>query len=363
MAEDNDPDETPDSSGGPNDEPESEPTKPTTVPVASRAAQLGTIGVALVVLVVVAVAWFFQRGDQDPTPPDASASSGSSGTSGATKIPQEPSASFEPTRNEKLPEIPDVPASLCPELTLRTPITVVTLNIHSGQAGQRNELGRVGAAITSWKPDVVLLQEVDDNRRGSGRVDQAKALGKMTDLSSVYGGNQFRPDGGPIGNAILSKYPVVKWSNIALPKAGGKQNRGLLHAVLDVKGTEISFYSVHFDHKSSGARLAQARAVVAQFAKDPRPKIMGGDLNAGPGSAPVSTLRSSGLGDAWAVGSGSGKTAPAGRPRYRIDFLLHDGLFRPLQTVVLSSGVSDHRAVWTRIEFREELECFKVGGD
>lgn len=334
-----------------------EEARPATVPVASRAAQMGTLAVALVVLLVVGVTWFLQRGDDDPQPPRDPAASG------ASTVPEEPSSGFEPSRDEKLPAIPDVPASLCPDLTLRTPISVVTFNIHSGQAGQRTELARVGAEIKAWKPDVVLLQEVDDGRRGSGNQRQAELLGRMTDMSWVYGGNQQRPDGGPIGNAILSKYPVVEWENIALPRAGGKQSRGLLHAVLDVKGTEISFYSTHFDHKSAGARLAQARAAVAQFAKDPRPKIMGGDLNSRPGSPPLSVLRSSGLGDAWAVGTGSGFSAPARRPRFRIDFLLHDGWFRPLQTVVLSSAVSDHRAVWTRIEFREELECFKIGGD
>jgi len=328
------------------------------VPVASRAAQLGTLAVALVVLVVVGVTWFLQRGDDDPTSrPEPTASSG------LTTVPEEPSSDFTPSREEKLPDIPDVPASLCPDLTLRTPISVVTFNIHSGQQGQRTELARVGAEIKAWKADVVLLQEVDDHRRGSGNQHQAELLGEMTDMSWVYGGNQQRPDGGPIGNAILSKYPVVKSENIALPRAGGKQNRGLLHVVLDVRGTEISFYATHFDHKSAGARVAQARAAVAQFAQDPRPKIMGGDLNSRPGSPPLRVLRSSGLGDAWAVGSGSGFSAPAHRPRFRIDFLLHDGWFRPLQTVVLSSAVSDHRAVWTRIEFREEVECLKVGGD
>ena len=236
--------------------------------------------------------------------------------------------------------------------------------LHQGgiDIGRIDQLQRIGTEIKAWKPDVVLLQEVDDHRRGTGNTRQAEVLGALTDLSWVYGGNQQRPDGGPIGNAILSKFPVKAWENTALPQAGGKQRRGLLHAVLDVKGTEISVYSTHFDHRSAGARLAQARAAVRTMAADPRPKIIGGDLNTTANAAPLVTLRAAGFGDAWAVGQGTGFTAPAGRPRVRIDFVLHDGWFAPIQAAVLASAVSDHRAVWTRLEFREELSCFKVGG-
>ena len=58
----------------------------------------------------------------------------------------------------------------------------------------------------------------------------------------------------------------------------------------------------------------------------------------------------------------SGNTAPAGSPRVRIDFVLHDAFFTPVQAAVLASAVSDHRAVWTRLQLNEKLGCIKVGG-
>lgn len=332
------------------------PDLPRATPGASPAAQVATVAVAVVVLLVVGVVFLLQG------PPDRSAAQPTPTLTG-TAVPELPPSDFEPSRAEDLPELPTFAASLCPSITLTEPITVLSFNIHGGLAKRGGlQLDRVAREINSWKPDVVLLQEVDDHRRRSGRARQAEVLGGLTDMSWVYGGNHQRPDGGPIGNAILSKYRVVKWENILLPRAGGKEQRGLLHAVLDVGGTEISFYSTHFDHISGAARIVQAQAVTRTLAQDPRPKIFGGDLNATPGSKVLGVLRSSGLGDAWAVGSGNGNTAPNARPRHRIDFVLHDGWFEPLQVAVLASGVSDHRAVWTRIEFRKELACIKIGG-
>ena len=337
------------------DEPEDKPALPKAIQPVSRAVQIAVAAGAIVVLLVVALVLVLVGSGSDKTRPGAGPT--------PTEVPSAPPSTFEPSRTEPLPTLPNIPSSLCPSAPLTQPITVLSFNIHSGQtARQRTDLERVGAEIKAWQPDVVLLQEVDDHRRGTGSTRQAEVLGGLTDLSWVYGGNQQRPDGGPIGNAILSKFPVKAWKNTLLPQAGGKQRRGLLHAVLDVKGTEISVYSTHFAHRSAGARLAQARAAVRTMAADPRPKIIGGDLNTTANAAPLVALRAAGLGDVWAVGQGNGFTVPAARPRARIDFILHDGWFEPIQSAVLASSVSDHRAVWTRLEFREELSCFKVGG-
>ncbi|WP_435770650.1 endonuclease/exonuclease/phosphatase family protein, partial [Nocardioides sp. SYSU DS0651] len=335
------------------------PARPRAVPGAGPAAQVATVAAAVVVLLVVGIVLALQDAKEPPRSrpgPDAQPT--------VTEVPPPPPSTAQPTVDPTLaPEDPTVPASLCPDLEVQHPITVLAFNIHGGLThGRRVELDRVAREIRAWNADVVLLQEVDDHRRRSGFARQAQVLGGLTDLSWVYGPNHRRPDGGPIGNAILTRHEVKDWQNILLPRAGGKEQRGLLHAVLDVDGVEISVYSTHFDHRSSAARKAQARAAVAQIRKDGRPTILGGDLNATSGSDTLRTLRSIGLGDAWAVGEGPGHTAPARRPRHRIDFVLHDGWFTPVQSAVLYSAVSDHRAVWTRLELREEIGCIDVGG-
>lgn len=341
----------------PADEPEAErpgPKRPTAVPVTSPAVQVATVAIAAVVVVVVALVFVFQSGKDGP----------GAGPTESTGVPQAPPSDFAPSRDESLPAVPDVPASLCPSVSLTRPLTVLSFNIHGAEAHSGEQrLEQVASEITAWKPDVVLLQEVDENRARSNGVRQAEVLGELTDMDWAYGGAQQVRDGGPIGNAILSAYPIQESTNILLPRAGGREQRAALHAVLNVNGAAISVYSTHFDQGSSDARVAQARALSKAIASDARPKIVGGDLNVTPSANVVKILRAARLGDVWAVGEGVGATVPAYSPRRRIDYILHDGWFAPLQSVVLRSAVSDHRAVWSRIEFREELGgCIKVGG-
>lgn len=348
--------ERPETSGGPGPDDDVPPPLPRALHGPSRSAQVATVTVAVVVLMVLGLVLVLQQGGGSPQARIPVQTN-------STEVPSAPPSGVAPSRNEAAPELPTgIPASLCPTAPLTQPLTVLSFNIHGGLTKRRSlQLDRVAAEITAWKADVVLLQEVDDGRRRTRGVRQAESLGAMTGMSWVYGGNQRRPDGGPIGNAILSRFPIREWSNVLLPRAGGKEQRGLLHAVVDVEGTAISFYSTHFDHSNAGVRTVQARAAAQVVAADQRPKILGGDLNSTPGSSALGLLRDAGLGDVWAVGSGSGYTAPGGRPRVRIDYVLHDGFFAPLQVAVLASAVSDHRAVWTRIEFRQELGCIKVG--
>lgn len=336
-------------------EPEpAKPARPTAVPVTSPGVQIATVAIAIVVVVVVALVFVFQSGKDGP----------GTGPTESTEVPQAPPSDYVPSRDETLPAVPEVPASLCPSVSLTRPLTVLSFNIHGAEAHSGEQrLEQVADEITAWKPDIVLLQEVDENRARSNGVRQAEVLGDLTDLHWAYGGAQQVRDGGPIGNAILSAYPIKESTNILLPRAGGREQRAAIHAVLNVDGAAISVYSTHFDQGSSDARIAQAQALGKAIAADPRPKIVGGDLNVTPTAQVVKILRAARLGDVWAVGDGVGATVPAYSPRRRIDYILHDGWFQPLQSVVLRSAVSDHRAVWSRIEFREELGgCIKVGG-
>ena len=65
-----------------------------------------------------------------------------------------------------------------------------------------------------------------------------------------------------------------------------------------------------------------------------------------PDAASALPGRSAAIPTASAAGSGGGRTAPAGAPRARIDYLLHAGEgLTPLAADVLPIRLSDHRAV------------------
>ncbi len=225
-----------------------------------------------------------------------------------------------------------------------TDFTVVSYNIKSGHLA--GSLSRISDALRASSADVVLLQEVDQLRYASGRIDMPAVFSAQLDLAYAFGKNVPHADGGGYGTLILSRFPLVSVKNTFLPQPRDTQRRGLLHAVIDVDGTEVSIYNTHLQNADLPARMLQAGSIDAIVSADPRPRILGGDMNAPPGSGPMNIITRRWT-DTWStVGNGAGRTAPAGSPRARIDYLLHGGEgIAPLAADVLPIRLSDHLAV------------------
>lgn len=239
--------------------------------------------------------------------------------------------------------------SACVRRTRHRTITVVTYNIHSALGhGRGVQLGTIAQELRRWHADVALLQEVDRFRGWTGRVDMPAVLAARLGFSWTFGDNVRGAGGSQYGTAVLSRFPIESSQNTPLPNPPGTQQRGLLHAQLDVDGSPLSVYNTHLEHTSPTARLAQIRQVMAIVRSDPLPTLLGGDLNATP-SSPVLAVARTVLTDTWAeVGSGIGRTVP----KARIDYLLHasveGGTLAPKRALVLASRVSDHSALWAR---------------
>lgn len=281
--------------------------------------------------------------DAPLTPPDAVSPPGKPGKPGrATDRPTR-----RPARDEGSPPPLDIERQgrrQCVATDEDVDVTVVSYNIKSGHGG--GTLGQIAATLRDTSADVVLLQEVDQLRIASGRVDQPAYFGAALDMAFSFGKNVPHAGGGGYGTVILSRYPLVSAENTFLPQPAGTQRRGLLHVVVDVDGTEVSIYNTHLQNADPAARMLQAAAIVRLVSDDPRPRILGGDLNTPPGSPPWNTLIGS-WADTWdQVGAGTGRTAPAGSPRARIDYLLYGGEgLAPLAMDVLPAKLSDHLGV------------------
>ncbi len=280
----------------------------------------------------------------DPSSPPGPPAAGPSATpeASATIAPETP----RPTRTTRPGQ-----QQTCVAGARKAALTVVTFNIHSAREHDGSvNLARIAAELEAWDADVILLQEVDRYRLWTGQIDMPVVLADQLDMAWTFGANVQRSARNSYGTAILSRYPVESFHNTLLPAPPGTQQRGLLRATIDVDGIRISVYGTHLEHTSADARLQQMRVIAPILRADPLPKIFGGDLNARPGS-PVLDAVTNVARDTWAtVGVGSGLTHPVDNPRTRIDFLLYAGGSTadlvPLNTDVLDSAVSDHRAVW-----------------
>jgi endonuclease/exonuclease/phosphatase family metal-dependent hydrolase len=237
-------------------------------------------------------------------------------------------------------------------------LTVMSYNIKSGRVTGTADIGKVGDQVARYDPDLVLMQEVDKGRVWSGLVDQSAVLGQQLGMQWTFGGNDVRSPTNMLGNAILSRFPILQSNNVQLPALPGKHRRGLLGALVDVDGIELEVYSTHLEHTASADRERQVAAIAGILGPRQAPRFLGGDFNAVPVGPVMSAARTLAT-DTWTqVGSGPGLTAPVGRPRVRIDYLMYRGSDRveitPLRMAVLPTTASDHRAVLATYRLRQD---------
>jgi endonuclease/exonuclease/phosphatase family metal-dependent hydrolase len=143
--------------------------------------------------------------------------------------------------------------------------------------------------------DVVALQEVYADQAGG---DDAVRLGDRLGHHVVRSLAAPGP-GGTIGNALLSRWPVIEKGALPLPNADGQAgHRQGLWAVLEAPFARIPVIATHlaFRFDESAVRQQQARALLALAAglrsdpgRDP-PIVLCGDLNAVPDSDEIRLL-------------------------------------------------------------------------
>lgn len=104
----------------------------------------------------------------------------------------------------------------------------MSYNIQIGIVSARNpqwrpdliDLGGIADVIASQNPDVVCLQEVDNNRVRSNYVDQARwlaeRLGYAFAFAPAYRSNEPNGTQGEYGNAILTRHPIEEFQVIQL---------------------------------------------------------------------------------------------------------------------------------------------------
>lgn len=246
---------------------------------------------------------------------------------------------------------------------------IATFNLLNGRSlsDGRVDVDRLAAAVRTLDADVLGLQEVDRNQPRSHRADltavAADAMGALAHrfvpaLAGTPGGTWTmatgeEPEGSTgYGIALLSRHPVLSWHVVRLPALHIRvplwvpsarrpilvrdEPRVAVAAVLETPSGPLTVVTTHLSFVP-GWNGRQLRRVVGELAELPRPLVVTGDLNMGPGPA----ARITGLRPLATV-----PTFPAEHPRRQIDHLLTDDPLHatgPGQAVQLP--LSDHRAL------------------
>lgn len=244
------------------------------------------------------------------------------------------------------------PATAAPKARDRA-TTVATYNIHHGaDPAERLDLERIASEIRRGGADVIGLQEVDRHWGArSAFVDQAAWLAERLGLHVVYGANldlapaEAGQERRQYGTAVLSRFPILSSRNTLLPRPRNGEQRGLLEAVLNVRGVRVRFANTHLQHNNAEERLAQSQRIVELLGNAPEPTVLVGDLNATPQAPELAPLFAH-LDDAWVrAGRGAGFTYPVERPDRRIDYVLVSPDVEVRDAQVIASDASDHLQV------------------
>lgn len=199
------------------------------------------------------------------------------------------------------------------------PLRLVSYNIRHGRGMDGVvDLERTARVLRSLEPDLVGLQEVDRQVERSGGVDQAAELGRLLDMTPVFGAF-MEYQGGEYGMAVLSRLPLLRSWPIELPE--GREPRIALAAELLLPAGDTAVaVNVHFDWIGDDRdRFAQASALVAVLDTLSHPWILIGDVNDEPGSRTLALFHERAT--EAAKPEGARFTFSTEDPRREIDFI------------------------------------------
>lgn len=246
-------------------------------------------------------------------------------------------------------------------------LKVMQYNIHHGaDESNKMNLDLQADLIANEKPDLVSLNECYGGGVKFG--NQAKELADL--LNKRTGKKWYWAHGTNVkfvtelyGTAVLSKYPIKKYTNLHLPRVPeSNEQRGLLSA--DIRIPNAPLFRFHVTHLAfQGFATTERELSVAEIEKARKafsgPQILAGDFNSRPAASCIQTLVKNWQ-DTWVAVHGDkseGYTFNALNPKQRIDYIFvpRDPSFSVITSYVpdddLAKTVSDHRPLVSVIQY------------
>lgn len=238
-----------------------------------------------------------------------------------------------------------------------TPIQGIT-----SQRKLRLNLRRIATLLERLTPDVVALQEIDENSRWAGNFDHLDYLRVHTRFPhAVFGINNRRTGllNLSYGNAVLSRWSIRGAETVVFGQRRLGE-KGFLYVELDVAGRCVPVVNLHLHFSSRQQRLRQLERLLSWLREKHRlhasrwevPPIICGDFN-NPGTnddATASLL--SHLSDYcdYRLLPAGGHTFPSPLPQRTLDFVFLPEGCTSTKCEIVPSMLSDHRPVVVEFE-------------
>jgi endonuclease/exonuclease/phosphatase family metal-dependent hydrolase len=232
-----------------------------------------------------------------------------------------------------------MPAVLGEPLELR----ILTYNIHhvEGTDG-KIDYERMAAVIQELNPDIVALQEVDNETERTEGVNQVEKLAGLAGYEHFVFGRSMPYGGGEYGLAVMSRYPILENESHPLPFRFTLEPRSVLITRIKVgeNGRIVTLADTHLCHQSEENRIDQVRRINSLLGEVKGPVLLAGDFNARKGNDSMRIMWSRD----WLDLSSS---------HSRIDYILsrkQDGLKVTGSWMIEDRLASDHFPVLVQIE-------------
>ena len=231
-------------------------------------------------------------------------------------------------------------------------LTLMTYNVGAFSKYMEDSTPGVAALIKEYGAAIVALNETDscNTRHNTFQVkDLAQKLGADWNFHFARA-IAYRE--GAYGNGVVCKAPIKYPYRIALPKGEGAEARSV--AVVETAGYVLG--SVHLDHRSETAALAQMKYVNewfnAVYKGAKKPVFLCGDFNVVPESEVIAEAKT-----CWTLLSGTAYTHSTKNPKHCIDYIFSFNEAAPVTVEsrqVITDGtveLSDHFPVVITVTF------------
>ena len=167
---------------------------------------------------------------------------------------------------------------------------IATYNIHKGFShfNRRVMVHQLRDSLRALNADIIFLQEVVGEHKGHGarfenwpESPQYEFLADSIWTDFAYGKNAVY-DEGHHGNAILSRYPIVRWDNVDV-SAHRFESRGLLHCEIGVPQWRENLHCicVHLGlfKRGRSRQLQLLEKHIEELVPKDAPLVIAGDFN------------------------------------------------------------------------------------
>lgn len=244
-------------------------------------------------------------------------------------------------------------------------LKVLTVNIHKGFTffNRKFILPELREAVRTVGADVVFLQEVtgshkthQDRFENYPDTPHYEFLADSIWPQFAYGRNAVYTHGDH-GNAIMSKFPIVRFENHDV-SISGPERRGLLHCELQIPGRSLNVHAicVHLslteDHRMQ--QMQKLCKLVEDTVPAAAPLIVAGDFNDWRQRAGKQLADGAGLHEVFVQANGHpARTFPARLPLLRLDRIYVRNAIGHAPVVLPNkpwSHLSDHAPLAAEIE-------------